>query len=746
MVEFIQMLGTASHFVFFTTTLVFTTSLACIFILRKMNRISADQLKTIKNTLNNLEEGFYQTSLDGKQICANPAFVKLNGYDTEQELLNSVKDLAKEWYVDPARRDEFIGQMETNGKVSDFVSEIYRHKTRERIWITENAWIVKDSKTGKPAFYAGTARDITDTVEKNKTQELLQQLTDHVPGGLFQFVINSEGQHYFTYLCKHYRDLIGVGINENISPKRISENIHPEDKPTYVQSLSEAIEKNRLWEQEFRFKQNSGAYEWCKIIANLIRKDDGTMVWHGYVYNVHKRKDAEQKVEQLALTDTVTELPNREYFMRSMRKLKTQDADTVAEQNHAVCFIGLDNFKLLNDTYGHQFGDKFLKLTAQRLRNKVSENDLVIRFGGDVFVILLQNLGRDKLKASETIQMIANRLVREMSRGFVIDKVNYPATISMGIVMFDDAKNRKDDDLIKGADYAMYEAKKSGRNNFVFHDINKHQSVVASYNLQRDLQSAVREEQFQLHLQPQINKHGKLISAEALVRWHHPERGIIMPNDFIPLAEETGQIRHINKWVMDKAIETLAKWSTNPTLDSLVLSVNTNAPQLLDEVFTANILKSLKTAQVPADRLMIELTEHAMAREPERVAESMVALRKSGLRFSLDDFGTGYASLSQLKQFPFDELKIDGSFITGIAEEEDVQSLVRAIIGMAGALNMQTVAEHVATDEQLQFLHSLGCDIYQGYLFSRPLTIHDFEDFATAASVQSAPIPISSNI
>ncbi len=711
---------------------IYIGSLLVLVVFYLIHRLHTTALKyeNAVKLIENLEEGVYRSSLDGKQLSANPALVKLNGYDTESELLEAVEDIALEWYVDPRRRDEFAELLRRDGVVKNFVSEIYRHKTRERIWITENARLVRHPRTNKPEFYEGTVRDITDTVARRQMDDLIKNLTDKLPTGLFQLVRHPDGTFTCPYVSERFREMENLGENEEFKAEAFARRVHHDDLDASLMSLKTSRKSLCDWNHEFRIYNRNGLPVWCNIQATPERWEDGSIVWHGHLSNVSDRKFAEEQVYKLAYFDPLTGLSNRTHFLE-------QTADFLEGAGNSntisgISFIDLDNFKQLNDTHGHGYGDKLLNAVAKRLTQNISGEYLLSRFGGDEFVILFKNLGSNHAEAQKVADRLSQSLLKEIRKGFVIDEVDCPMTMSMGIALFERSPRIKVGELLKSADIAMYEAKKSGRNNVVFHDVSTQKNVTETYNLQRDVQIAIKDNQFELELQPKINSAGRIECAETLIRWNHPERGRIMPNEFIKLAEQTGQIGHLNDWVLKESVGILSSWRHDEALENLVLSVNISARQMLDRQFIEQITIQLEEQNIPPRCLMIELTEHVMARNPELVEENMSKLKAIGVQFSLDDFGTGYSSISQLRQFPFDELKIDGSFVSDITEQSEVQSLVSAILSMAKALGLRTVAEHVTTQDQLELLMSLGCNLFQGYLFARAMPLRDFETFVHA--------------
>jgi len=673
-----------------------------------------------RDVFDNVGEGLYRSTLEGTILKANRSLAHLNGYASADELISAVKDLATEFYVRPDRRREFKKLVERDGRVTDFVSEIYRHRTRERIWVTENARLVRDRISGVPLYYEGSIRDITRLMRHSQLEERLEKLADNLPGGLFQMVRRPDGRFHCPYASTGFATLLGLSrpIAE-IDPNDYLGGIHGEDLAGYLAALDQSARDLSFWSCEFRYRRDKSTTIWMLVSATPEKMPDGSIIWHGFVSDVSARKHAEERVHRLAYYDPLTELPNRRLFMQRL------EAAIVANRHRgehgAVLFIDIDNFKTLNDTQGHEMGDLLLRQVALRLRDCVRVTDTVSRFGGDEFVLLLDALDDAKASAIANATGAANKILREFNRGFNLAGVNHSATPSIGVVVFDGASHTTAE-IIKCADIAMYEAKKSGRNSYAVFDPASLKSVSEIYSLQRELAVATRRGELFFEFQPQIDAEGRIFGAEALIRWKHPVRGVLAPGEFVPIAEMTGLIMDINGWVLDEAVAILARWREMPQMRDLNLAVNISVQQFRASEFVERLRQRIRSAGIEANRLTLELTEHVMARDPDDVARSMTELKATGLRFSLDDFGTGYSSLSQLNQFPFDEVKIDGAFVSDIEHRARNRTLIEAILGMAHALGLETVAEHVGSPFQVEFLKARGCTRFQGFYFHPPIS------------------------
>ncbi len=425
------------------------------------------------------------------------------------------------------------------------------------------------------------------------------------------------------------------------------------------------------------------------------------------------RRDQE-KVQYLAFHDPLTQLPNR---VALMDRLNHAYAVSCRHGQHgALIFLDLDNFKILNDTFGHDTGDLLLQQVAARLRASVRSVDTIARLGGDEFVLLLEELGTDERKAAIQAETAARKIVEALSAPYDLRGRHYDCSASLGITVFDGHASGVDE-LLKQADMAMYGAKQAGRNTLRFFDPRMQQLLVERASLEADLRRASLQQEFELHYQPQLDRDGKLRGMEALVRWRHPKRGLVMPDEFIPTAEETGFILSLGRWVLQRACLQLAAWAAMG-LQPIRVSVNVSPRQLRSADFVNDVRLALADSGADPFCLKLELTESMLVTEVPETAAKMRALNGLGVRFSLDDFGTGYSSLSILQQLPLDQLKIDQSFVQRIdGEQHDSDAaIIQSIITLGKSLHMRVIAEGIETTSQQETLRALGCDEFQGFL------------------------------
>ncbi len=442
------------------------------------------------------------------------------------------------------------------------------------------------------------------------------------------------------------------------------------------------------------------------------------------ITDISEHKRIEEVIEHLATFDVLTDLPNRRLLLDRL----SHALASCRRHRHfgAVLFIDLDNFKDVNDSLGHPTGDALLKEVADRLKETLREEDTSARLGGDEFVVLLSELSDDEEEAAKQAQLGAEKVRKALSRPYKIQNNELHVTPSIGITMIpmeDDGA----DDILKHADTAMYKAKEAGKNAVRFFLPSMQVLAEQRLKLQNDLHRALESDQFHLHYQPKVNTVGQVISAEALLRWRHPERGEVAPADFIPAAEETRQILAIGEWVLEHALFQLKSWTDEyPEYALQGLAVNVSPRQFHQSDFARGVERLLARSGVDPEYLTLELTEGVLAEQLDDTRRKMQTLKRLGVRFSIDDFGTGYSSLAYLKRLPLDEIKIDRSFVHHLTTDHDDASLVETIITMAGHLGLEVVAEGVETEEQFIFLREKGCRFFQGYWFGRPLEAEDF--------------------
>lgn len=437
-----------------------------------------------------------------------------------------------------------------------------------------------------------------------------------------------------------------------------------------------------------------------------------------------ERTAAEQRIEHLAFYDALTDLPNRRLLIDRLNQAMLGSIRN--KRMGAVLFIDLDNFKMINDTWGHDVGDKLLIEVAQRLTACVRDGDTISRLGGDEFMAMLQGLSENPPDAAADAKAIAEKIFSSLNQPYTIAGRVHHSTASIGATLFSGNESSVDD-LLKQSDIAMYQAKTAGRNTLLFFDPDMQAALAARVELETALRQGIQKGQFVLYYQAQVRGQANIFGAEALLRWHDPARGVVaLPATFIPLAEETGLILPIGQWVLEEACARLAAWSRDPRYRDLYLAVNVSARQFRQTDFVDQVRQALANAGAPASRLKLELTESLVLVDVDDTIRKMQVLKEIGVTFSMDDFGTGYASLSYLTRLPLDQLKIDKSFVNNLPDNPSDAVVVHAIITLAQSLGLNVIAEGVETDAQRLFLQRHGCPNCQGYLFSKPVAYEAF--------------------
>jgi diguanylate cyclase (GGDEF)-like protein/PAS domain S-box-containing protein len=508
------------------------------------------------------------------------------------------------------------------------------------------------------------------------------------------------------------------------TPRLLSSGRH---EAVFYTAMWTSIRQSGSWQGEIWNRRKNGEVfpEWLTITA--VRDEQQTVTHYvSTLADITKRKAAEAEIQQLAFYDSLTGLPNRRLFTDRLKQALA--SGTRRHRNGALLFIDLDNFKNLNDTYGHDQGDLLLRQVAQRLNYCVREGDTVARFGGDEFVVMLQDLSDNPSEAATQAEVVGQKMLDTLGQPYQFGHFTYQSSASLGVALFNEIHDSVEE-LLKRADLALYQAKDAGRNTLCFFDLQTQAALTARTELEADLRHSLQERQLLLYYQPQVDEQGCLTGVEALVRWPHPRRGLVSPAHFIPLAEDTGLILPLGQWVLETACRQLQQWAMQPHTAHLTLSVNVSALQFHHESFVHDVLAVIELTGAPASRLKLELTESLLVKDMEGIIAKMLILKARGVGFSLDDFGTGYSSLSYLKRLPLDQLKIDRSFLLGALTNPKDAALVRATVTLGQSLGMMVIAEGVETPAQRDFLENEGCCNFQGYYFGHPGPVEALETF-----------------
>ena len=593
-------------------------------------------------------------------------------------------------------------------------------------------WLFGDAlpqrlENGSVLWY-GFVTDITDDAERKRAQESLR-----IAASAFETqegMVITDANRLILRVNQAYTRMTGYTTEESQgkTPHLLQSD---QQDASFYQDMWAKIQDTGGWQGEVLDRRKNGEI-YPKFLTITAVRNEAMAVTHyiGVHQDITERKKAEKTISELAYFDQLTGLPNRTLLRDRFKQLIADAA--LSSDYGALMFIDLDNFKTLNDTQGHAMGDQLLKQVAQRLTHAVRKGDVVARLGGDEFVVILTNLGTAVEPASATAQTVADHIQAALRKMYQLGEVSHRNTASVGVSLFQGAEVDVDV-LMKQADLAMYKSKALGRNLVRFFDPLMAAEVHERVALEHDLQQAMVQSQFVLHYQAQMVCAGQLVGAEALVRWQHPQRGMVVPADFIPAAEESGLILTLGHWVLETACTQLAAWAAQPALAQLSVSVNVSAQQFRQNDFVAQVQATVARTGAPAGRLKLELTESLLVANLEDVIAKMTALKACGIGFSLDDFGTGYSSLAYLKRLPLDELKIDQSFVRDVLIDPNDAAIAKTIINLAHSLGLGVLAEGVETQAQHDFLVNAGCHAFQGYFFSQPLPVQGFETFARAS-------------
>ncbi|MBA6306966.1 EAL domain-containing protein [Colwellia sp. MB3u-70] len=518
--------------------------------------------------------------------------------------------------------------------------------------------------------------------------------------------------------------ITGYSAEEAIgqTPRLISSG---KQSKAFFDTMWQSINSIGGWAGEIWNKRKNGEVYPEHLTVTAVKDASGRVSnYVGTFTDTTKNKAASAKINSLAYFDPLTQLPNRRLLFDKLGHALASSARS--HKCAALLLLDLDHFKILNDTLGHEAGDTLLQQVATRLINGVRKIDTVARLGGDEFVVLLENLSEQAIEAAAQTKNLANKIIFALTQPYQLGANEHRSTASIGATVFS-GYELTSEELLRQVDIAMYQSKATGRNTLRFFDQTMQEAITVRADMENELRKAIKYKQFQLYYQIQVSSSGQALGAEALIRWQQPERGPISPFNFIPLAEETGLILPIGQWVLDTACAQLKAWQQSPQTEGLVLAVNISAKQFHQADFVEQVKTTLQEYEISPAQLKLELTESILVESISHIITKMNVLSKIGVLFSLDDFGTGYSSLQYLKKLPLNQLKIDQSFVRDLATDANDKAIVRTIITMAHSLDIDVIAEGVETVEQRQYLLDNGCMHYQGYLFSKPVPIDEFE-------------------
>ena len=568
---------------------------------------------------------------------------------------------------------------------------------------------------------------------------VLRQRMDSFSNAMGEGMFVLDRQGIVTYINRAACRLLGYQRQALLGRQLLPLILSPASQPYHLGGVNPLLDPQR-WQQPYEgenvFVSASGKTFPVEVSSRPVRRKDRFVRTVTVFSDISERKAHSEHVYHLAYHDALTGLPNRRLLFERLQ-------ETLGRSNGssrgALLFSDLDRFKQLNDTLGHKVGDALLQAVAGRMQRIVGGQGMVAHTGGDEFAVLLEQLDTDPERASAQARSLAEKLRSSMREPFGIDSQYHQMSVSVGVALFDGPETGADE-LIKRADMAMYEAKAGGRNaiRFFDHDIAVHLSQRVT--LEAELNQALALQQFRVFYQPQFDSEGRMVGAEALLRWLHPQRGLVTPGHFIPLAEETGLILPLGQWVLEQVCQQIERWRGQPVLGELVISVNLCAHQLLQANFVENVTSVLMATGAAPSRLQLELTESVLAHNIDDATQKMRGLVALGVQFALDDFGTGYSSLSYLKRLPIQQLKIDASFVRDLQTDPNDVVITQTIIALGRSLGLEVIAEGVETEAQRDILLQQGCRLFQGYFYARPQALADLVDLVHKVH----PLPLES--
>ena len=675
----------------------------------KARRESEDRFRAL---FNQATVGVAQVdSATGQFVRVNQRYADILGYSPQELVGMTFQSLT---HPDDLAADLAHFRRLQSGDVPEYrLEKRYIHKDGHEVWgdaTVSSMW----ASGSAPGYHIAVVQDITarKRMEENlrANEQRLRSILERLPMGLC--LVQDDG--LISFRNARYVQICGYTQEEVPDTNTWWQRAYPDatEREAIRQRLLATLHQGIIPLAEYTIRCADGKYKPVEISGFFV--EGGRLIT---MQDLSERKAAEEEINQLAYYDPLTRLPNRRLLMDRL-----QQALAASARHHrsgALLMLDLDNFKTVNETRGHDRGDALLLQVAHRLRSCVHEDDTVARQGGDEFVVVLEDLGDSPEEAAASAEDVGQRILGVLREPYQIDGDAHHSSLSMGVTIYSGTRETVDE-LLKRADLALYQAKNAGRDTLRFYDPQMQAVVSARATLELDMRVGLAQGQFELYYQPQID-HGRIIGAEALLRWRHPRDGFISPAHFIPLAEETGLILPLGEWVLQAACRRLAAWAQQPDLATLSLAVNVSPRQFHQTGFVAQVLAALAGAGADGHQLKLEMTEGLLLQDVEDTIDKMGQLKGYGVGFSLDDFGTGYSSLSYLKRLPLDQLKIDQSFVRDVLTDPNDAAIACTIITLAHSLALDVVAEGVETEGQRAFLLRNGCQRFQGYLFGRPV-------------------------
>jgi len=673
---------------------------------------------------------------DGLFIDVNEAFLKNTGY-AHEELVGHTPQEVEIW-ANPDDRKKFIKELLKNSVCLNQEAQ-FRRKDGTLLWGLLSASVIELDDV--PCILT-VVRDLSETKkaeERLATSQNALRASEARYSTAFEASPNAVNifrldDGMYLEVNKTFLETMGFEREEVIG--RTSQELNIWADPSDLQDIVELLRQKQVFRGEIKQRKKNGETFWGLMSASVFEYE-GTSCVLSVTQDISDVKAAQDEIRDLSFYDPLTRLPNRRLLLNRLRRSPIATARN--RHRRALLFVDLDNFKSLNDTLGHQTGDLLLQEAALRLGSCVRDSDTVARCGGDEFAVMLENLSEVVEEATAQAQIVGEKILAICGLPYLLIGHECHCPSSVGITVFgDELESAKD--ALQRAEIAMFEAKKAGRNTLRFFAPALQAAVSARATMEEDLREAIKTNQFVLYYQPQVER-GRLIGAEALLRWKHPRHGLLAPGEFIPLAEESGLILPLGDWVLEAACAQLASWAVRKEASAIALAVNISARQFRQPNFVERVLAALARTGANPLTLKLELTESMLLDNVDDVIAKMTALKSHGMRLSLDDFGTGYSSLAYLKRLPLDELKIDLSFVRDILADAASGAIAQAILTLGKAMGLRVIAEGVETEEQRDFLIRMGCNSFQGFLFSRPLPLKEFQLWFPESAGSAAPKP-----
>lgn len=706
-------------------THLFRTSQQKVGALERERLLRGSQAK-LQTALESMTDAVFISDFSGSFIDFNTAFATFHKFKSKEECARQHDDYqnilelstldgaalpADMWAVPRALR----GESATNAEY------VVRRKDTGESWIGSYNFSPLRDDQGNITGSVVVGRDIS---EQKRAQDALRA-SEMRYRTAFQtshdaIAINALDDGLYIDVNQTFVEMSGYESNEVIGRTSLELGLWAD--PRDREKLLEILKHGHCRFLQARFRRKNGESFWGVMSASLIEIDDKKCLL-SVTRDVSQAKWAEEEIRSLAFFDPLTGLANRRFLLEQLKKSTALSART--HRRRALLLIDLDNFKILNDTLGHPTGDLLLQEAAKRLLSCVRDADTVSRFGGDEFVALVEELSDTDEEAAALALAVGEKIMAKIDQPYSLDGHEWVITCSIGISVFG-SEHEGISEVLQQAELALYQSKAAGRNSLRFFEPALQAAVNARAALEESLRVAIKADQFVLYYQGQFDR-GRLIGAEALLRWKHPALGMLPPGNFIPLAEETRLIVPLGNWILETACAQIAAWAKDEGTAHLKIAVNISAVQLHRPDFVDEVLRALASTGADPHRLCLELTESMLVTNVEDAILKMAALKSHGVGFSLDDFGTGYSSLAYLRRLPVDQLKIDRSFVHEMLVDASSSVIARTIISLSKAMNLPVIAEGVETVEQMIFLESLGCHCFQGFLYSAPLPIYEFE-------------------